>query len=56
VEVDRPTQTAAMAAGVERAEGDVIAFTDDDAVPRRDWLTRIASHFEDPRVGGVGRA
>jgi GT2 family glycosyltransferase len=37
------------------ANGEVIAFTDDDAVPRPDWLARIQAHFlEDPSVGGVG--
>ena len=46
---------AAMNAGLEAAQGDIIAFTDDDAAPHRDWLSRIKAHFvENPRVGGVG--
>ena len=45
---------AAMRAGTEAAQGDIVAFIDDDAVPRADWLWRLVRHFEDPSVGGVG--
>ncbi len=45
---------AAMRAGIERASGDVVAFIDDDAVPRPDWLEQIARLFEDRGVGAVG--
>lgn len=46
---------AALNAGLEQAQGDIIAITDDDAVPRADWLTRIETYFlSDDRVGGVG--
>ena len=42
-------------AGVDASRGDVIAFTDDDAVPRPDWLMRIEKHFLiNADVGGVG--
>jgi hypothetical protein len=35
--------------------GDIIAVTDDDAVPRADWLQRIHMHFSsDPGLGAVG--
>jgi GT2 family glycosyltransferase len=44
----------AMAAGVRATAGEIVAFTDDDAVPRPDWIARICSHFGDPLVGGVG--
>jgi glycosyltransferase involved in cell wall biosynthesis len=54
IEVSEPGVLAAMTAGSHRASGDVIAFTDDDAVPRPDWLTRMLQHFDDPAVGGVG--
>ena len=40
--------------GVAHAWGDVIAFTDDDAVPDPEWLTRLADHYLDPTVLGVG--
>lgn len=46
---------AAMNAGLDIAQQDVIAFTDDDAVPHADWLKRIEAHFlADEHVGGVG--
>lgn len=54
VEVRTPGQVAAMLAGIRRASGDVIALTDDDAVPRADWLSQLRACFEDPAVGGVG--
>lgn len=48
-------QVAAMNAGLDTAQGDIIAFTDDDAAPHTDWLARIEVHFlSDDRVGGVG--
>jgi glycosyltransferase involved in cell wall biosynthesis len=55
VTVQRPGTVAARNAGLDAAKGDVIAFTDDDAAPRPDWLARMEEHFRsDPRVGGVG--
>ena len=53
--VNAPGQVAALNAGLDAARGDIVAFTDDDAVPHRDWLERIERHFDsDPRIGGVG--
>lgn len=55
VTVSVPGQVAALNAGLDAAQGDIIAITDDDAVPRPEWLARIESHFvSDNRVGGVG--
>jgi GT2 family glycosyltransferase len=55
VTVQEPGGVAALNAGLEAASGDVIAFTDDDAAPKPDWLARIEDHFQrDPAVGGVG--
>lgn len=55
VPVSVPGQIAAMNAGLEAATGDVVAFTDDDAAPRPDWLQRIEAHYAaNPRVGAVG--
>jgi glycosyltransferase involved in cell wall biosynthesis len=46
---------AALNAGLESAGGDIVAFTDDDAVPRPDWLALILAHYEaDSRLGGLG--
>ena len=42
-------------AGVKVASGDIIAFTDDDAVVDRLWLTYIEKAFlKDPKIGVVG--
>jgi GT2 family glycosyltransferase len=55
VDVGVPGQVAALNAGLESAECDIVAITDDDAAPRPDWLDGIQAHFaRDSRVGGVG--
>ena len=55
VTVTVPGQVAALNAGVDAANGDIISITDDDAAPRSHWLERIESHFlANDRVGGVG--
>ncbi len=54
ISVGEPGVLAALGAGVRAASGDIVAFVDDDAVPHRDWLERLLSHFEDGKVGGVG--
>lgn len=55
VTVEIPGLVAALEAGWRAAQGDIVAFTDDDALPDPDWLARMAAHFEtEPRVGAVG--
>ncbi|NHL68416.1 glycosyltransferase [Burkholderia ambifaria] len=55
VPVDVPGQVAALNKGLDSANGDIVAITDDDAAPRADWLARIEAVFlADPRVGAVG--
>jgi GT2 family glycosyltransferase len=58
VEVVAPPKSgvvAALNAGFDRADGDVVAITDDDTEPLPDWLTRIEAHFEaDPKLGALG--
>lgn len=50
-----PGVVAAMNAGLRAACGDIIAFTDDDAIPHNDWLTRIENCFlSEDRIGAVG--
>ena len=40
--------------GMELAKGELFAFIDDDAYPRKDWLKNAVKYFEDGRVGLVG--
>lgn len=47
-------EPAARNRGVRAATGDLIAFTDDDCVPPRDWLQRHARHYDDPRIAAAG--
>ena len=39
---------------LEYAEGEILAFLDDDAYPRADWLKNAVRHFLDRGVGAVG--
>lgn len=40
--------------GMEIAEGELYAFIDDDAYPRKDWLKNAVKYFEDEKIGLVG--
>ena len=46
--------SGARNSGVEAADGDVIAFVDDDAVAEPGWARAIMRHYRDERVAGVG--
>ncbi|MDB5082706.1 MAG: glycosyl transferase 21 family protein, partial [Chloroflexi bacterium] len=52
--VETPGLVAALNAGLKKAEGTIVCFTDDDARPHPDWLERIVQHYSDPQVGAVG--
>ena len=52
--VDVPGQVHALNAGLQAAMGDIVCFTDDDCMPRPDWLERILQHYDRPEVAGVG--
>ncbi|MDY6782471.1 MAG: glycosyltransferase family 2 protein [Cyanobacteriota bacterium] len=53
--VTEPGLIAALNTGLDAATGDIVVFTDDDAVARSDWLARIESYYvSDSCVGGVG--
>jgi GT2 family glycosyltransferase len=55
VTVSEPGLVAARNQALDSYCGDVIAFTDDDAVPHSDWVSAIELHFEaDARLGGLG--
>jgi glycogen synthase len=36
------------------AQGDIVAFIDDDAIPEPEWLAQLAEAYKDPGVGAVG--
>jgi GT2 family glycosyltransferase len=53
--VYEPGQVAALNAGLAEVREDVVAITDDDTVAWRDWIRRIAEHFDrDPELGALG--
>jgi GT2 family glycosyltransferase len=55
VTVEAPGVIAALNRGVERATGEIIAFTDDDASPRVEWLAQIERDYvRDAGIGGLG--
>ena len=39
--------------GAKAAKGNILAFIDDDAYPRRDWLKNAAPYFEEEKIAGV---
>jgi glycosyltransferase involved in cell wall biosynthesis len=49
-----PGLSAARNAGVAATAEDIVAFLDDDAVAHPSWLARLAEHYLDPDVLGVG--
>ena len=40
--------------GVEIAAGEIVAFIDDDAIPRADWLEKLVAPYRDLSVAAVG--
>jgi GT2 family glycosyltransferase len=54
VTTNEPGVVASMNTALAACTGDIVALTDDDTEPHRDWLARIDRAFDDPRVGGVG--
>ncbi len=40
--------------GIAAAQGDFVAFCDDDALPDPGWLRQIITPFTDPKTGGAG--
>jgi hypothetical protein len=54
VSVEQGGQMAAMAAGLAASRTPLVAFTDDDAIPRPDWLERLITPFSNSEIGAVG--
>lgn len=46
--------SAARNAGADAAQGAILAYTDDDCVPDRAWLSHLAVTFADPRWNAAG--
>ncbi|MBI1884574.1 MAG: glycosyltransferase [Chlamydiae bacterium] len=38
---------------LEHAQGEILAFLDDDAYPKQDWITKALKHFEQREVASV---
>jgi glucosyl-dolichyl phosphate glucuronosyltransferase len=49
-----PGKTYALNLGIEEARGDILAFTDDDALVEANWLTAILASMEKHSADGVG--
>lgn len=53
--ISAPGQIASLNLGLDTAEGDILAITDDDTCPHPDWIGKLVAHFvADPEVVGVG--
>ncbi len=39
---------------LSHAKGEILAFIDDDAYPKKDWLKNAINNFADPQVAAVG--
>jgi GT2 family glycosyltransferase len=46
----RPGLNVARNRAIREANGDIVAFTDDDAFPEREWLDNLIRNFGDSRV------
>ena len=55
IEVHEGGQVASLNAGLDEAKGEIVMITDDDAIPREDWIERAEKRFAtDPCLGGLG--
>jgi len=52
--VDVPGFLPPLNAALEKARGEIVCFMDDDAAAPPEYLKKIAAHYSDPRVVGVG--
>lgn len=54
VPFDLANISAARNLGIAHAQGDIIAFCDDDAVPEPTWLKHLIAPFADPEIAATG--
>lgn len=40
--------------GIKHANGEIVAFLDDDAIAHPDWIANLVTHYEEPSIMGVG--
>lgn len=40
--------------GICMAQGEIVAFIDDDAIPEPEWLAQLAAAYDSPEIGGAG--
>ncbi|MFQ6136538.1 MAG: glycosyltransferase [Candidatus Hydrothermarchaeales archaeon] len=40
--------------GIENSAGELLAFIDSDAYPRKDWLKNAVKYFSNPEIAAVG--
>ena len=46
----RPGLALARNTGIAAAAGEIIAFTDDDCIPAKDWLAQKIKNYSDPKI------
>ena len=51
---DLPNLSISRNIGICMAEGDIVAFIDDDAIPEPEWLEQLEEGYTSEEVGGVG--
>lgn len=46
--------SGARNAGIKKARGEIVCFTDDDCIAEKDWLENLVKNYTDERIGCVG--
>lgn len=51
---DIPNLSVSRNIGICMAQGDIVVFIDDDAIPEPEWLTQLSRAYDNPAIGGAG--